>query len=77
VIAADDLTPRQSALLGALVSFTEERGYAPSTRDLARQLGTSFGSVHRMLLILRGNGLVSWEEGRARTLRVTDSGTRR
>jgi SOS-response transcriptional repressor LexA len=64
-------TPRQAEVLEALEVFINERGHPPTARELAHRLGTSLGSVHRMLQVLRNNGLVSWEDGRARTLRVT------
>lgn len=48
-------------------------GPSPTLRELARQLGMTFGGVRYNLLRLREKGLVAWEPRLARTLRVVRS----
>ena len=42
-----------------------------TVRDLAEDMGWSPSTVHSCLLRLRDEGLVTWEEGQAATLRPT------
>jgi hypothetical protein len=69
---ADGLSPRQEEVLDVL--RTNDRGARPPadhprTRRRARRRSSA---VHGSLLRLRALGRVTWEEGRARTLRVVD-----
>jgi repressor LexA len=55
--------------------FIAEKGFAPSTRELAAGLGfKSTESIHRYLIRLRDTGAIEWEPGKARTLRVVAHG---
>lgn len=66
------MTKRLNDVVPFIESYTTEKGYPPSTRDLAEALGyKSVESVHRLLALLRESGEVEWEAGKARTLRVT------
>lgn len=68
------MTKRLNEVIPLIVSYTSEKGYPPSTRDLAEALGfKSVESVHRLLAQLRASGEVDWVPGKARTLRVTAS----
>ncbi len=67
------MTPSQSKTLRALARLIDERGYAPTVRELADRLGwRSTNAVHPHLRALRDQGLVTWWEGHSRTLRLTE-----
>lgn len=61
------------AMLG-LEEFTAKRRRAPSVPELGEQLRTPPTTLYHQLKILRRRGLVSWEEGKPRTLVFTDDG---
>lgn len=59
------------ALLTAIMESRAERGVSPTVRELADIMGLrSPAPLHRYLERLREEGRVSWEPGKARTLRV-------
>lgn len=58
-------------LLTFVRAYADEHGYPPSTREITTELGfKSVESVHRILVHLREQGLVTWVPNHARTLRV-------
>lgn len=58
-------------VLEAIVAWIAERGYPPSLRELAGQLGfASASSLYPYLRALRSEGRVAWVDGEFRTLRV-------
>jgi SOS-response transcriptional repressor LexA len=66
------VSPRQEEVLAVLRRMIAEHGHSPTNRELAAELGVRSSAVHGSLLRLRALGRVTWEEGRARTLRVVD-----
>jgi predicted transcriptional regulator len=63
------LTPRRRAIL------REIWRNRPSLRELARATGyAGKGSVHFPLGVLRRDGYLTWTDGQARTLTLTDKG---
>jgi repressor LexA len=67
------VTTKQKRVLQAILDFTKENKYPPTVRELCRKLGLSSPStVHGFLERLKINGLVTWEEGCIRTLKVVD-----
>lgn len=67
----------RNAYLQSIENFYVVTGMAPTVRELAEMMGgRSTQTVHNMLWALREDGFVSWEAGRARTLRVLDPGRR-
>lgn len=63
------LPDRQQAVLDAIVAYSRERGFAPSTGDLAQQLGVSRTTVHDHLRALERKGFLDHHEGVARSWR--------
>ena len=70
---------QQNAELGharrrRILAYLEEcagRGYAPSIREIAAEVGLrSPSSVHAHLWALRADGIVSWQPGLNRTLTI-------
>ena len=61
-------------LLAAIIACWDDRGVAPTVRELSEELGLrSTAPMHRYLERLREEGRVSWERGKARTLRVVEA----
>lgn len=66
------LTKRQREILDEVTRFQSEHGYCTSVRELMRKFGwASPNAVVCHLTALRKRGLVTWEPGVARTIRLT------
>jgi SOS-response transcriptional repressor LexA len=71
------MTPRQREVLDAIRELTAARGAAPTLRELGARLGiTSTNAVSDHLKYLQIQGLLTWEPGKSRTLRVLDGAGR-
>lgn len=74
-----ELTEAQERVLGIVKGYIEEHGYAPSTRDVMRAMGTSStNGAHDHLAALKKKGYLTWDKGVARSIRVigpVDPGT--
>ncbi|MBL0188145.1 MAG: transcriptional repressor LexA [Candidatus Obscuribacter sp.] len=69
------LPTRQKEVLSLIASFTEAQGYPPTLADLANSLGLKNRmTVHQHVAALRKKGLVHWEPGLNRSLRVLPEG---
>ncbi|MEN1680990.1 MAG: transcriptional regulator [Planctomycetota bacterium] len=70
-----NLTRRQSDILFAIRAFQVTHGYSPSRRELQHRMGLAYpSSVTCHLNALRKKGVLTWDAGRARTLRVVGVG---
>jgi len=68
---ADQLPPRQGEVLKLITSLTEQQGYPPTLAELAQALGLKNRmTVHQHVAALKKKGLVQWEPGLNRSLRV-------
>lgn len=66
-----DLTPTQRAVRDAITALTAHLGYPPSYHEVAQRLRyRSTNSVASTLRRLRRKGVVAWQDGAKRTLRV-------
>lgn len=65
------LTLRQAKLLDVISSRTVH-GVPPTYAAMARELETSRGGIHALLLQLKERGFVTWDFGRHRSLRLVD-----
>lgn len=67
----DQLPPRQGEVLKLITSLTEQQGYPPTLAELAQALGLKNRmTVHQHVAALKKKGLVQWEPGLNRSLRV-------
>ena len=67
------LTPRQQQILDYLVKAIQDKGYAPSVREIGGALGLSSPStVHQHLTALEEKGFVRRHGDRMRALEVVD-----
>jgi repressor LexA len=70
-VSADDLPTRQKDVLRLIVELTEENGYPPTLAELAKALGLKNRmTVHQHVVALKKKGLVQWEPGLNRSLRI-------
>src|SRR5580704_10138437 len=70
-IPIEDLPTRQKDVLRFIVALTEENGYPPTLAELAKALGLKNRmTVHQHVVALKKKGLVQWEPGLNRSLRV-------
>lgn len=66
-----ELTKKQATALECIKTFIQQRGYSPTTRELAEALGyQSSSSVHALLDKLAEKGYISKESGGPRTIRL-------
>lgn len=66
-----DLPPRQREVMTLIVQLTEEHGYPPTLAELAKAMGLrNRMTVHQHVVALKKKGLVKWEPGLNRSLRV-------
>lgn len=72
---AHDVSATNLAVLGAISDLWEERGYAPSHREIAAWVGTQSPShVRYCLRRLAVDGLIRWVPNVARAITLTDKG---
>lgn len=70
------LTKRQAQLLEVVRNFRAGRGYSPTIREIAEELGlSSVGTVAEHLDSLESKGLISRQRDRARSLLLTGRGS--
>jgi repressor LexA len=73
-MSRQDLPPRQLQVLELIEELSKEHGYPPSLAELAEALGLrNRMTVHQHVSALKKKGLVQWEQGLNRSLRVIDS----
>jgi repressor LexA len=66
-----DLPPRQREVLSLIVQLTDEHGYPPTLAELAKAMGLrNRMTVHQHVVALKKKGMVRWEPGLNRSLRV-------
>jgi repressor LexA len=70
----ENLPPRQKDVLRQIIDLTEEHGYPPTLAELAKALGLrNRMTVHQHVAALKKKGLVHWEPGLNRSLKVIGS----
>ena len=64
------LTGRQAQVLEYIVKYRRERGISPTFRETAGHFGVSLQAIQNITGFIRKKGLLTWTEGKARTLKV-------
>lgn len=73
-MTVESLPPRQREVLSLIVRLTEEHGYPPTLAELAKAMGLrNRMTVHQHVVALKKKGMVRWEPGLNRSLRVVDA----
>ena len=66
---------RKAGVLGAVATLTEQKGYPPSYRDLAMEVGLAHSAVFEVVEGLRRDGLINEREAlRSRAITLTAAG---
>ena len=72
-MARDRLSKRQMAIYEYICSYTRERGYPPSVREIGAAVGlASPSTVHMHLKVLQERGLIKRDSKKPRTIEVVD-----
>lgn len=67
----ETLPPRQKEVLALIQRLTDDHGYPPTLAELAKAMGLKNRmTVHQHVVALKKKGLVRWEPGLNRSLRV-------
>lgn len=70
-MARDRLSKRQTAIYDYICSYTKERGYPPSVREIGAAVGlASPSTVHMHLKVLQERGLIKRDSKKPRTIEV-------
>jgi repressor LexA len=64
------LSPRQKEVLAYIIDYHQQRGYAPTFREIARATTLSLSSAMAHIQALRGKGYIAWDEGTARSIHI-------
>ena len=66
-----DLNKREKAILKAIEKSVDEKGYAPSVREIGKEVGlSSTATVHGYLERLQDTGYIRKEDNKGRTLKL-------
>ncbi|PAD67130.1 hypothetical protein CHH83_20595 [Bacillus sp. 7586-K] len=70
------ITTRQREVLDIIIEHYDEKGYAPSYREIAKRMDiASSSTIQGYLERLKSKGLVTWEPSQPRTLKVINEKT--
>lgn len=71
------MTPSQRKMLGAIARLTAAKGFAPSVREIGDALKlTSTNGVQEKICALESLGMLTRKKSTARSIRLTDAGTK-
>lgn len=71
IASIDELPARQKDVIRLIAELTAENGYPPTLAELAKALGLrNRMTVHQHVVALKKKGLVQWEPGLNRSLRL-------
>lgn len=65
-----DAPDTDAQVVAAITDYIDSHGYSPSMRDVAKAIGLSIGPTKKRLDLMRDRGLITFESGMARTIRV-------
>ena len=75
-MARNKLSKRQTAIYDYICSYTRERGYPPSVREIGAAVGlASPSTVHMHLKVLQERGLIRRDSKKPRTIEVVNDDT--
>ena len=75
-MSRDKLSKRQAAIYDYICSYTAERGFPPSVREIGSAVGlASPSTVHMHLKVLQERGLIRRDSKKPRTIEVVNDDT--
>ena len=69
-MSSSELSQRERGLYDFIKRYIAENGYGPSHAEISKATGIGVTSVNYHLGRLRAKGLLTWQKGYARTLRL-------
>jgi repressor LexA len=63
------LTARQAEIMKYITTYREANGVSPTFQEIAQYFDISRQSVQDIARFIRKKGLLTWEDGKARTIR--------
>lgn len=67
------ITPKQKEVLDFVSNYTQEHGYSPTLKEVAKALKKSTPTIHQSVKALIGKGLLTQEGSGARQLKVVEA----
>lgn len=61
---------KEKSILCFIEDFLERHGYSPNFREIAWEFNCSTSTVHKVLHALKDEGLVDFEDGKYRTIKI-------
>lgn len=75
VLSEEEKRNREKAMVRFVISYSKERGYPPSMREIAKELGiASSSTVWKFMHQCNDKGLIEMDPGVFRGLRVLEEG---
>lgn len=65
-----DITAKQLQIVNTIARLTDALGYPPGVREIAHEIGCAKSTMHYHLSALYAKGLIKWELGQQRTIRL-------
>jgi len=69
-MSASEITKRQWDYALAVKRLHEQDDRPPTLREIAEHMGVTLGTVQEKMALLRDRGVLTWEDGKARTLQL-------
>ena len=71
---APQLTEAQASIAQAIATFRQTHEFGPTVRQVAAATDRALSTTQELLRTLRHKGAVVWDDGVARSLRLTEAG---
>lgn len=67
-------TEAQSKVIKFIETFSLKNGYPPSVAEIAENANVNISRAHQIISSLKIKGILSWENGKSRTIRILKKG---
>ncbi len=66
----EDLTTKQKEVYEFIKKYINNYNYSPTIREISSLFEKSVGTIYPMLKRLKSKGYITFEEGKARTIKI-------
>lgn len=66
----EDLTTKQKEVYEFIKKYIDNYNYSPTIREISSLFEKSVGTIYPMLKRLKSKGYITFEEGKARTIKI-------
>lgn len=66
----EDLTTKQKEVYEFIKKYINNYNYSPTIREISSLFDKSVGTIYPMLKRLKNKGYITFEEGKARTIKI-------